>query len=404
MKAKPIQPSRTSASPRRRFGAEAGVALQRFQALLADEAMARWAVADALVELVDGHGFLISDLAERFGRRRNTLSAYYHTAQTFPKNQRDLSISFASYDNARQAGRRFDFDPFWCLQQIVIEGLTQRRDVSRFFAQKKRDIDAARSVTQAGQLFDGSDQLINRCHLQNCRLITQKMPDHSIKLANLDLPYGPYSHYSDGVHERHGLTRAECDGNDEAVVMALLDDMLRLLEPKMTTGGVALLYRPGGFHDPLYSVIEESADRYGWSVEHVLTWDKRRTKLARPDAPYSSRTETIYVLARDGDQLVNHDDSSRDNIVSIPAARYRRGEEMDHHLFEKPVALCEYLIGKHTHPNELVFDACGCSGNFSIAAATMDRRFVYCETNPINFEWGSQRIAHALASTVVGVY
>lgn len=379
-------------SPRRRHDA-CWVSLRHFETLLDTEASTKWAIADALVELVDRHGFRFASLAQRYGRRRNTLSGYYHCAKTFAQDQRDVGISFAAYENARQAAKKFGFEPLWCLRQICAAGLTQRRDVTRHFASIKREQDAAAVLATSSSDEPLLAGIVGRCHRADCRQIAKLLPDASVKLANLDLPYGPYGRYVDGKHEEFGLTRKECDGNSEESVLKLLDDLLHLLEPKMKPGGSALLYRPGGFHDSLYTAIGESSMKHGWGIEHVLTWDKGRTQLARADAPYATRTESIYVLARSGDRLVNHDGSCRDNILRVSAARYPRGDEHNHHLFEKPTGLCEVLLGKHTYPGDLVFDACGCSGNLCIAAEKLGRRWVYCESHAVNFEWGKSRIA-----------
>jgi DNA modification methylase len=66
------------------------------------------------------------------------------------------------------------------------------------------------------------------------------------------------------------------------------------------------------------------------------------------------------------------------------------------HLFAKPVELCKFLVQKHSYEGELVFDACGCSGNFSIAAIETNRQFIYSETNKTNYELGKQMVFDAL--------
>jgi DNA modification methylase len=61
--------------------------------------------------------------------------------------------------------------------------------------------------------------------------------------------------------------------------------------------------------------------------------------------------------------------------------------------------LCKFLISKHSFEGELVFDACGCSGNFCIAAHQLNRKFIYSETNADNYELGSRRINEAIQSS-----
>jgi len=59
----------------------------------------------------------------------------------------------------------------------------------------------------------------------------------------------------------------------------------------------------------------------------------------------------------------------------------------------------KHLIGKHTHPGELVIEPFGGSGSGSAcrAAAELGRHWVYCETNAGAFDLGSVNIANTIA-------
>jgi DNA modification methylase len=54
------------------------------------------------------------------------------------------------------------------------------------------------------------------------------------------------------------------------------------------------------------------------------------------------------------------------------------------------------LIQKHSYEGELIFEPCGCTGTFSLAAHRLNRKFVYVEMNQINYTMGSQRIYQAM--------
>ena len=75
----------------------------------------------------------------------------------------------------------------------------------------------------------------------------------------------------------------------------------------------------------------------------------------------------------------------------------------DHHMFQKPLKLMEFLIGQHSYPNELVCSVFGCSGVDVLASIKLNRQWVYIESNQENFMWGSQKIYKALKEQLIRV-
>jgi DNA modification methylase len=118
--------------------------------------------------------------------------------------------------------------------------------------------------------------------------------------------------------------------------------------------------------------------------------------LGNGTEPYTTDTENIWVLHRSGDTIINHNNSSRSVVLPIRPVRQKEETADENHLFEKPVDLGKFLIDKHSYEGELIFDACGCSASFSVAAIELRRHFVYCEINEQNFTLGKNNIAAAL--------
>ena len=94
---------------------------------------------DVLVELIDRHGIRPIDIARETGRRPNDLSQQYHTAKLFPPAVRTPDVPYNSYFLAMRMSRKFRalrLEPTAVLEQILSRGLTQHRDVTRYFAQR----------------------------------------------------------------------------------------------------------------------------------------------------------------------------------------------------------------------------------------------------------------------------
>jgi DNA modification methylase len=84
-------------------------------------------------------------------------------------------------------------------------------------------------------------------------------------------------------------------------------------------------------------------------------------------------------------------------ILRFPQVSFPGLAHAQAHAYEKPQALCEMLLRKHSRASDLVFDACGCTGSMSLAAINCGRRWVYAESHQDNFRLGERRIATAVA-------
>jgi DNA modification methylase len=337
----------------------------------------------------------VKDLAVRFNRRRNRLSEIYRTAKLFAPETRDPVITFSRYELARRAHVKFGADVMQALQTVCRENMARNRDVTRYFSQLKRFQEQQQVLQQSVTLAVQNSELVNQCHQEDCLKVIPRLKDSSVKIAFCDLPYGQYMDFQDGDYGP-SVSRKTCDNATTDEVKVLQEKLLEGLLPKMAQGGVMLLFRPGGILDPLHEHIMSCAKNYGWEISHILTWDKNYTKLGNRTAPYTTRTERIWVLKRYSDELLNHDNSDRSDLLEFPLVRQKAAEGEQSHLMIKPMALCEFLIQKHSYEGELIFDACGCSGNCSIAAYQLNRKFVYCEVNLANYEFGSRRVYEAM--------
>ncbi len=371
--------------------------LSRLNILLRAECDNKFAIGDEITKLMEQKEWLITDLAHIFNRKRNRLSEIYHTSQAFGSDLRDSSIPFSRYELARIGVAKFGYSPQKALKLVMKEGINQRRDAMRFFASLDRAKRNRKSALNAGKQGH-SQSIINQCYNIDCRIIAQRLQKQSVKVVFLDAPYGRYGKYKEGKHNPDSAAIANCDNAGTDEVINLIDDMLRISMDKLTEGGVMLLCRPGGIPDPLHNQITIAADKYGWNISNILIWDKGKVQLGDRSSPYQIDSESIWVLHRKEDRPENHDGSSPKTVLRFSPVRQRSITATDSHLFIKPLELCKFLISKHSFEGELIFDACGCSGNFSIAACQLNRQFVYCETNADNYHLGSNRICKEMQS------
>lgn len=366
----------------------------RLRNLLSQERQCKLAQGDLLVELIDRHELRPIDIARKTRQRPNDLSQMYHTCRLFPKRKRRGNVPYNAYLMATRTARKFKtlaLTPSQILAEILRNRLTQHRHVTAFFSTKVRAAENDRAITSAAT--DPTGQPFNRIYHAPFQSLLNRFPDGSIKVLHVDPPY-VYPQRTHGRYAGGSASQRGCDNDKATESIRLIEDLLRNWQPKLASGGVLLLWQAAG---PLVRPLGDFIEQHGWSIERVVVWDKGRPQAGDFASPYSPQSEWLWVLKRPGDRLANHDGSARGDVFRFTPVSMPHLAGTQHHAFEKPVELCKFLIGKHSHPRELIFDACGCTGSMSVAAISMNRRWVYAESNLQNYRIGASRIARCTA-------
>jgi len=362
--------------------------------LLSAETRNAFKIGDMAATLRKEYGILIRDQAALLGTSYQRLAEIHRTAQTFGPKQRHYHIHFRYYEIARRAAKRLGMQPETALCEIVQMGLDTTRKAASHFARKFREQDSMRALAQSDLLAMKAQGLIDGCHLTDYRKIIAKIHDESIQLVVADPPYPRYRGYKDGTHTKVCTTKRACDNLSEQDALKVTKDLFRLLPSKLSSTGCILLFQPGGVCDRPEILL--AAEQHGWSCQHAVTWHKGKVQLGNGRDAYSVASERILVFCRAGQEVINYDGSARSDVIRIVPDRRDIWTGHDHHLFEKPLELCRLLIAKHSHPGQIVFDPFGGTGNVSIAAIELNRRFICCESNRDNFAQAKKNIDEAM--------
>lgn len=359
---------------------------------LTQEATARaWAIGDTVNEL-KARGVPVKDQAALIGGSRQRLSELRQTALAFPESQRPRNIDIHFCTVAVRSARRLKLSPGDVVEELVSCGIDSSRQATRYLADKERRRAAMQSAGNAWAT-DGSYGFWNQPHREAFQAVLHQLAADSVKLVIADPPYGTYGKYQDGKHSRVTAAAKDCDNLDDESAKMQMADLFRLAAPLMTDGGCLVVFRPGGLADPPW--LMQAAEESDWDCRHALAWRRGPVKLGDGRSPYTAGTERILIFARKNQELVNHDGSCAADILQVKLPR-KSYASVDQHLFDKPVELMERLILKHTYPGESVIEPFGGTGPVSQAATLLNRHWIYCESNPNNFDLGSRLIAQQI--------
>lgn len=377
--------------------------------LLKEQDTKCWEIGDLCIDLMDNHYIPLRVIAQNTNYSRARICHFHLTARVFPPDMRE-GYTFQDSLTARQVGLRL---PRLDMSPAAIRDMTVRlrnktpRQVKAYFLgllfEKERNLTLAQSAKTG---FEG-EGIINNCHNSDWREVMPKLPDKSVKIFIADPPFCGYKKVNDGAYvsyrsQTSGM-RTDCDCNTTSEAFAVTLPLFELCMPKLSEQGVLLLFQRGGKADRI-EILQE-AQKWGWECAYALTWRKGLRTSTNMNYPYRICSERILVFCRGSEVLgKGQNGMPTSDILDFPTetqhvtTRMEQGsmEVGDHHMFQKPQALMEFLIGQHSYPNELVCSVFGCSGVDVLASIQLNRQWVYIESNPENFMWGSQKIQKAL--------
>jgi DNA modification methylase len=384
-------------SEARRLNDEIGT----LRTLLENKERTQWAIGEEVIRLT-GLGFKVKEIAETLGREPNELSEFRRAATEFPEGPtRDVSVPFTHFLVARRViAKGLATDLHQARQTITRRGLGQPRDALRYFGRVRAERENAANVSESAVRLTGAvgRELIGRCHHRGFEAVLAELGDELVTILHADPPFGNFVKTASGKFDMStSAAQTECDNADNESALRVTVDLLRLSPRVMKPGGVLLLWQSSKLlRAGVIAAIEEN----GWAMAAPeVWWNKGHPKLEDGEGLYGSQSERLLVLARRGDKPRNcAPDLSRGNILNFDPVRMKAEESHEHHAFEKPAELNQYLVRKHSYEGDLIFDAFGCTGSFTIAAAELGRRWIYCESNPDNFAFGSGKVEAAVVA------
>lgn len=377
----------------RRFSAEALALLTELKAVVRRVSEDKWRIGDMVCALKT-QGVSVKQQAEYAKASAQRLREIRFTAESYEPDFRRPEISFCFHTMAARSAKRTGLVPHEVIDLLVDNGIETIRDATAFLDKWKREQEAKDAVRWGQTLLRRTDGLWGACHQTDFRNCFAQIERETVKLLVADPPYGAYGCNKSGNPLGTSTRLVTCDAMDDESARALHRDLFEMALPLIRPGGCLIICRPGGHFDPPWLI--NMAIEARWDCKHACGWRRGSPKLGNGSAPYTTGTERLLVFSRQGEELRNHDGSSRDDIFEVPQTR-RRGTDPKRHPYAKPVELMERLISKHTFPGETVAEPFGASGPVTRAAIRLKRNWLYSEINEENYRLGADLIAQELA-------
>lgn len=370
--------------------------------LLKAETNSQFEIGDKLLKLRREGGCKWPELGKEFGRNHTTLCTYSKVAEAFAPTIRDYSRDFSWYQAvyasekitvkqlAEKQGIKVDPDYAKALKKCLDNSSLTRtsRAVTKFLV----------GMANAQLRKPQPSSIPSSCRHTAIEDFLRDSEPLQAQMIVADPPYGCFRKLDEGTCDT-STTRAQlsqCDNadRDKAIktTVGFFDALGERLDEHLSPGGVVLLWQNEELRWQIAKAIEDAGLRVG----RMIPWPKNGNgKPAEFNYPWSNCLETLYLIHRPTDTIGYGEHGkpvSNGEFLFRPIRQSRYSIEQHHH-FEKPIDMLEFLIELHSMPGELVIDAYGCTGSCSVAAQRRGRRWVYVESNEENFRFGSERLA-----------
>lgn len=220
----------------------------------------------------------------------------------------------------------------------------------------------------------------------DCLEIMPKIPDESVDMIFVDLPYGITKNKWDitisfdslwkqyeRIIKEHGamiFTATQPFASQLVVSNPKLFRYDIIWEKTISSGQMNVINQPMRSHELILVFYKK-----------LPTYNEQKTK----GTPYEIHRDGKYKPGTYNPQKDTHkkNDGFRHarSVIKIPNPRIKDG-----HPTQKPVKLLEYLIKTYTNAGDIVLDNCMGSGSTGIACQNLDRKFIGIELNEEYFK------------------
>ena len=233
-------------------------------------------------------------------------------------------------------------------------------------------------------------------HLGDCLDILPTLPDSSVDMVMVDLPYGTTACKWDSIIPLDSLWKQYnrvCKKNAAMVFTAAQPFTAILASSNISNFKYEWIWEKPQGTNPMNAKVMPLK-----SHENILVFYRKKPTY-NPQMWYSTPyTGFVSDSAKIGEVYGKQQSKHRDNPEGsrYPKTVLRYKQEKGLHPTQKPVALLEYLIKTYTNENDTVLDFTMGSGSTGVAAKNLNREFIGIEKDDKYFDIADKRINNKL--------
>ncbi|WP_436964328.1 DNA-methyltransferase [Staphylococcus xylosus] len=217
---------------------------------------------------------------------------------------------------------------------------------------------------------------LNKIYNEDCLKGMENIPDKSIDLIVTDPPY--LVNYKTGYRKdkSHRFNKVILNDDNEGLLKEYIKECYRILKEDTAMYMFCSVAKVDFFKSEL--------EKY-FTVKNMIIWQKNNHTAGDLNTAFGRKYEIAFLVNK-GNKIFNGK-----RLTDIWNFKRVAGDEQVHQN-QKPIALIEQCIEKHSNENDTVFDGFMGSGTTAIAALNTNRNFIGYELDNGYYNVAVERI------------
>ena len=222
---------------------------------------------------------------------------------------------------------------------------------------------------------------LNKIYNEDCLDGMKRIPDSSVDMILADPPYNISVENNLKTMGRSGIDFGDWDKQFDLI------GWIKIACQSLKKGGTIIIFNDW----KNLGYISKELEKNNIVVKDMIRWEKTNPMPRNRDRRYICDFEVAVVgVKKSGAWTFNRKNETYDRGKMIyPIVS---GKEKTIHSTQKPIALFNELILRHSNENEVVLDPFIGSGTTAISCLNTDRNFIGFELNKEYFEIAQNRI------------
>lgn len=217
---------------------------------------------------------------------------------------------------------------------------------------------------------------LNKIYNEDCLAGMKNIPDCSVDLVVTDPPY--LISYKTGrrINKKHKFTKEIINDDNPKVISEYIKECHRIMKNNTA------MYMFCSFDK--VDFFKRELDEF-FKVKNMIIWVKNNWTAGDLEAQFGKQYEIIFLVNKGRKKFNGKRISDIWNFKRVSS------NELVHQN-QKPIALIEQCILKHSKENDIVFDGFMGSGTTAVAALNTNRKFIGFEIDKEYYDVAKERI------------
>ena len=217
---------------------------------------------------------------------------------------------------------------------------------------------------------------LNKIYNEDCLNVMNKLPDNSIDLIVTDPPYLMNYKTNRRKNKEHEFSKEILNDDNYELTKSYIKECYRVLKNDTAFYCFA--------NSNKIDFFKQEIEKY-FNLKNIIIWVKNNHTAGDLLAQYGKQYEVIFYANKGRKEIIGKRITDIWHFNKVPT-------NLLVHQNQKPIDLIKQCIKKSSTEDDIVFDGFMGSGTTAIAVKLLNRRFIGCELDELEYRKALKRI------------